>query len=283
MLTLKNPKWINEFFYQYDNFEQIPQHVFDEINKNLTTRLSSAPLVSIVIPTWNEEINILRAIGSLSKIETTIPFEIIVVNNNSTDNTQLTLDKLHVTSLFEKKQGPGPARQTGQEHAQGKYVLLADADCFYPPQWLNEMIKALSQPNTVVAYGRYAFISEAGFPRWQLAIFETLKNIIAEVRHVKRPYLNTYGMSMGYIKELGLKSGFIRSNYKWEDGALTYDLMKYGTVKQVKSKNAMIWTYPRALQRDGTLLQAFTKRIKRDITRFGEFFHTRMKSHAPRE
>jgi glycosyltransferase involved in cell wall biosynthesis len=283
MLTFKNPKWIDEFFFQYDSFEQIPQHVFDEINKNLSTRLSSEPLVSIVIPTWNEEINILRAIGSLSKIETTIPFEIIVVNNNSTDNTQRTLDKLHVKSLFEKKQGPGPARQTGQEHALGKYVLLADADCFYPPQWLNEMITALSQPNTVVVYGRYAFISEPGFPRWQLAIFETLKNIIAEVRHIKRPYLNTYGMSMGYIKELGLKAGFIRSNYKWEDGALTYDLMKYGTVKQVKSKNAMIWTYPRALQRDGTLLQAFTKRIKRDITRFGEFFHTRMKSHAPRE
>jgi glycosyltransferase involved in cell wall biosynthesis len=283
MLTFNNPKWIDEFFFQYDNFEQIPQHVFDEINKNLSTRLSSDPLVSIVIPTWNEEINILRAIGSLSKIETTIPFEIIVVNNNSTDNTQRTIDKLAVKSLFEKKQGPGPARQTGQEHALGKYILLADADCFYPPQWLNEMITALSQPNTVVVYGRYAFISEPGFPRWQLAIFETLKNIIAEVRHIKRPYLNTYGMSMGYIKELGLKAGFIRSNYKWEDGALTYDLMKYGTVKQVKSKNAIIWTYPRALQRDGTLLQAFTKRIKRDVTRFGEFFHTKMKSHAPRE
>ena len=283
MLTLKNPKWINEFFYQYDNFEQIPQHVFDEINKNLNTRLSSAPLVSIVIPAWNEQINILRAIASLSKTETTIPFEIIVVNNNSTDHTQLTLDKLHVTSLFEQKQGPGPARQTGQEHAQGKYILLADADCFYPPLWLNKMIAALSQPNTVVVYGRYAFISEPGFPRWQLAIFETLKNIIAEVRHVKRPYLNTYGLSMGYIKELGLKVGFIKSNYRGEDGVLTYDLMKYGTVNQVKSKNAIIWTSPRTLQRNGTLLQALTSRIQREIFRFGEFFHTRMKSHAPRE
>jgi hypothetical protein len=34
---------------------------------------------------------------------------------------------------------------------------------------------------------------------------------------------------------------------------------------------------------NGTLLQAFTSRIKREIFRFGEFFHTRMKSHAPRE
>lgn len=283
MFTFKNPKWINEFFFQYDNVEQVPQYIFDEINENLRTRLSAEPLVSIIIPAWNEEINILRAIASLSKTETHIPFEIIVVNNNSTDNTQLTIDKLHVTSLFEKKQGPGPARQTGQEHARGKYVLLADADCFYPPLWLNEMITSLSQPNTVVVYGRYAFISEPGFPRWQLAIFETLKNIIAEVRHIKRPYLNTYGLSMGYIKELGLKVGFIKSNYRGEDGVLTYDLMKYGTVQQVKSKNATIWTFPRTLQRNGTLFQAFTSRIKREVFRFGEFFHTRMKSHAPRE
>ena len=59
--------------------------------------------------------------------------------------------------------------------------------------------------------------------------------------------------------------------------------MKYGTVNQVKSKNAIIWTSPRTLQRNGTLLQALTSRIQREIFRFGEFFHTRMKSHAPRE
>jgi glycosyltransferase involved in cell wall biosynthesis len=283
MLTFTNPKWINSFYYPYQSFEEIPQSLFDAINRDLAQRTSAEPLVSIIISAWNEEINILRSVASLSKLDTQIPFEIIVVNNNSSDNTQLTVDKLHVRSLFEQQQGCGPARQKGQEHARGKYVLLADADSFYPPKWLDEMITILSQPGVVVVYGRYAFISEPGYPRWQLAILETLKNWIAAIRHYKRPYLNTYGLSMGYIKELGLRVGFIKSRFWGDDGALTYDLMKYGTVKQVKSSRAVIWTYPRTLQRDGTLFQAFKKRILRDLGRFGEFFTTKMKSHAPRE
>lgn len=283
MLTFRNPEWINEFYFPYERFEDIPQHVFDEINKNLDQRTSTEPLVTILISAWNEEINILRSVASLSKLDTKIPFEIIVVNNNSKDKTQDTIDKLHVRSFFEQKQGCGPARQTGQENALGKYVLLADADSFYPPKWMDEMIAVLSKPGVVVVYGRYAFISEPGFPRWQLAILETLKNIIVEIRHHKRPFLNTYGLSMGYIKELGLKVGFIKSRFWGDDGTLTYDLMKFGKVRQVKSNKAIIWTYPRTLQRDGTFFQAFVKRIGRDLGRFGEFFHSKMKYHAPRE
>jgi glycosyltransferase involved in cell wall biosynthesis len=283
MLTLKNPNWIEKFNYPYDCFEQIPQYIFDNINVNLAKRISDQPLVTILISAWNEEINILRSVASISNLETNIPYEIIVVNNNSKDKTQCTIDKLNIRSFFEEKQGCGPARQTGQLNAKGKYILLADADSFYPPKWMDEMIAILSKPGVVVVYGRYAFISEPGFPRWQLAIFETLKNIIAEIRHKKRPFLNTYGLSMGYITELGIKVGFIKSRFWGDDGTLTYDLMKFGSVKQVKSKKAIIWTYTRSLQRDGTFFQALFKRLKKDVYRFGDFFHTKMKYHSPRE
>ncbi|KIO74803.1 glycosyl transferase, partial [Pedobacter lusitanus] len=53
---------------------------------------------------WNEEINILRCVASLSKMKTAIPFEIIVVNNNSQDKTQETIDQLHVRSFNELSQ-----------------------------------------------------------------------------------------------------------------------------------------------------------------------------------
>lgn len=283
MLTLRNPKWINKFYFPYKSFDDIPQHVFDNINLNLEKITSNEPLVSVVIPAWNEEVNILRSIASLSMLDTIIPFEIIVVNNNSTDKTQDTIDKLHIRSYIEVIQGSGPARQTGQEKAKGKFVLLADADCIYPPKWMDELVLALNKTGIVVVYGRYAFISEPGFPRWKLAIHETLRNIIAEIRNVKRPYLNSGGASMGYLKEFGLKVGFIRSRFRGEDGVFTYDMLKYGKVRPVKSKKAIVWTYPRALQRDGTFFQAFTVRILRELGRLGQFFHSRMKYHAPRE
>ena len=283
MLTLRNPSWINKFYFPYRSFENIPQEVFDNINRNLDQRISKEPLVSIVLPAWNEEVNILRSIASLSMMDTQIPFEIIVVNNNSLDRTSHTIEKLHVRSLFEPKQGSGPARQAGQEHASGKYVLMADADCIYPPKWVDEMDFALDKSGIVLVYGRYAFISEPGFPRWQLAIHETLRNIIADIRKIKRPFLNSGGASLGYIKELGLKVGFIQTGFRGEDGVFTYDMMKYGKVKMVKSNRAIVWTSPRALQRDGSFFQAFMKRIKRELTNFGQYFHSRMKYHAPRE
>src|SRR5690606_32083532 len=98
MYILKNPDWIKQNKYTYNAFEDIPLSIFELINDRLDRLQSNDPLVSVVIPAWNEEVNILNCISSLSRMDTKIPFEIIVVNNNSSDNTQKTIDKLHVRS-----------------------------------------------------------------------------------------------------------------------------------------------------------------------------------------
>ena len=274
MLFFKNPSWLNQFSFNYDKFEEIPAEVFKTINNDLDKIQGSEPLVTILIAAWNEEINILRCIASLSKTIVDFPIEIIVVNNNSTDKTQHTIDELHVKGLFEKRQGCGPARQHGQEHAKGKYILLADADCFYPPFWVKDMIDTLQKPETVCIYGRYSFISEKGFPRWKLASFEKLKDVISEFRHLNKPYFNAYGISMGYVKELGLKVGFIVTNFWGDDGQLCLGLMKYGKVRQVRSNRARPWTGVRSLERDGTFAQALSLRIKKEAKRFFKNFET---------
>lgn len=276
MNILKNPAWLKQFQFPYSCYDDIPHSVFEGINLNLDRVQSNTPLVSIVIAAWNEEVNILRCVASLSKMQTTIPFEIIVVNNNSTDNTQTTLEHLHIKSFFEKVQGCGPARQLGQENAFGKYILMADADCLYPECWVDEMIKVLQKPHVVCVYGRYSFIAEPGYPRWKLAIFELMKDIIAEFRHLNRPYFNAYGMSMGYIKDYGLKVGFIKINRRGEDGQLCLDLMKYGKIKQVKAGKARTWTGTRTLMLDGNITSAMTTRLYKELKRFFYNLHSRL-------
>jgi glycosyltransferase involved in cell wall biosynthesis len=283
MNFFKNPAWLNQFQYTYASFNEIPVEVFESINLDLDKIQSGTPLVSIVIAAWNEEVNILRCIASLSKMQTSIPFEIIVVNNNSTDETQKTLDNLHIKSFFEKIQGCGPARQLGQENALGKYILMGDADCLYPDCWLDEMINVLSQPEVVCVYGRYSFISEAGYPRWKLSIFELMKDIIAEFRHVNRPYFNAYGMSMGYLKEYGLKVGFIKINRRGEDGQLCLDLMKYGKIKQVKVNQARTWTGIRTLRLDGSISGALFIRFFKELRRFFYNLHSRLPENKKKE
>lgn len=276
MTILKKTVWFNAFDYQYTKFEEIPQALFDDINQDLDKITSGDPLVSILIAAWNEEVNILKSVASLSKTVCDFPIEIIVINNNSKDKTQDTIDKLHVKSLFEQAEGTGPARQLGQVNARGKYILLADADCFYPSCWVTEMIKVLQKPGVVCVYGRYSFISEPGFPRWQLFILEKMKDIIAEFRQLKRPYFNTYGLSMGYIKEYGLKIGFISSNFRGDDGQMCLRLMEYGKIRQVRSNKARIWTGPRTLQRDGTFGQVLKNRLLKEFKRFFKNFNSKL-------
>ena len=262
------PNWVKLHNNSFHSFSDIPDYKFDEVNRRLVKNKTGKPMVSIVIPAWNEEVNIFNCISSLSASNSVVPFEIIVINNNSTDNTQQTIDKLDVVKLFQPIQGCGPTRQLGQEHAQGKYVLLADADCLYPPHWIDEMLNVLKRQDVVCVYGRYSFIPEVGYPRWKLVIHETLKDAIAEIRHLKRPYLNAYGMSMGYVRELGLKVGFVDHNIRGEDGRMCFDLMFFGKVKQVKTASARVWTAPRTLQQEGGLLQVLFNRLKKEGRRF---------------
>jgi glycosyltransferase involved in cell wall biosynthesis len=283
MHIFSNPDWIKKFDYRYENFSKIPQSVFDDINEGLDKIQYGTPLASIVITAWNEEVDILKTVGSLSKLATTIPLEIIVVNNNSTDNTQGTLDKLHIKSFFQPKKGWGFGRQMGMENAQGKYILLADSDCIYPSCWADNLMNALQKPGVVSVYGRYSFIEEKGFPRWQLSILETLKDAIAELRHIKKPYLNSYGMSMGFVKEYGLIEKFYNNNTRGEDGRMCYDLMKYGKVKQVRSNKSRVWTGPRTLKKEGSFAQVLKTRLLKEIKGFTIYFHSNVKHHAPKD
>jgi len=259
--TFTTPGWISKYDLSFSKTADVPNSVFTEINQKLDVLQIGKPLVSIVIAAWNEEVNIIRNIASLADLATRVPLEIIVVNNNSTDATQKTLDKLHIKSYFQKIQGCGPARQMGMENANGKYILLADADCIYPECWVDDMLSVLSSPGTVCVYGRYSFIPEPGFPRWKLAILEKMKDGIAALRHVKRPYLNAFGISMGYIREYGMKVGYVMVNVRGEDGRLCFDLMQFGKVRQLKANRSRVWTAPRTLQRDGSFGQALLSRI----------------------
>lgn len=268
MPALNTPKWIKQYDFPFTKFEEIPAAFFDGINKKLDRLQAAPPLVSIVITAWNEETNVVKTIASMADFETNIPLEIIVVDNNSTDRTRDTLAALHVKHYFQPIQGWGPGRQMGLDHARGKYLLSADADVLYPRKWVDDMVELLEQREVVAVYGRYSFIPEEGYPRWKLYLYEGLKDIIASFRHLNRPHLNAYGMSFGYVTEYGKKIGYVMQKIRGEDGRLCFDLMHYGTVKQLKRTRARVWTKPRTLKQDGSLWQAMKLRIAKETKRF---------------
>lgn len=278
MYIFKNPPWIDAQLLSARSLEDLPDSIFYDINKHLGVLQQTTPLVSVVIPAYNEEVNIVRALYSLSRNVVPFPVEIIVVNNNSTDRTAEVLKRFNVVTVFQPKQGCGPARQLGQEVARGKFILTADADCLYPPDWIRKMTETLRGENVSCVYGRYSFIGSVDKPRWKFFVYELLRDAYAEFRHIKRPFMNALGMSMGYIREHGIKVGFIDRNIRGEDGRMCFALMQHGRVKQLRDRSIRVWTFPRTLDKEGRLIYSLAARMAVELTRFRHYF-TRQKPH----
>lgn len=103
--------------------------------------------LSIIIPAFNEEIRIGKTIKAIQDylIKKNLLAEIIVVNDGSKDQTDLTVkscfgNNIHLISLL-KNQGKGFAIKKGIERARGKYILFTDADNSTP---IEEFDKFLS-------------------------------------------------------------------------------------------------------------------------------------------
>lgn len=91
--------------------------------------MDKTPLVSVIIPTFNRANYLPDAVDSILNqgIEN---IEIIVVDDGSTDHTQQALSKYgpEVKYLYQKNQGPGPARNYGLRTATGTYIGFLDSD-----------------------------------------------------------------------------------------------------------------------------------------------------------
>lgn len=250
-----NPAWVGSYNYPYKTQDEITHSVFDEINPWFNKVPSDSPLVSIVISALNEEADMLKTVSSLAAHKTQYPFRNIVVNKNSTVKTQVTPGKPNVANHFQPIPCWGPARQMGMENARVKYILMGVSDCIYPRPWLEKMITTLKKNGTLSVYEWYYFMSEKKFARWQPTILEKFKDLIGEVSHVKPPFSNSHKMSMGIIREVGMKEGFYMNKTDGEDGGMCYHFMKYGNVKQIRSYDSKVWTQVRTLKKSGTFSQ----------------------------
>lgn len=109
-------------------------------------------LFSVIIPTYNRADEISELLNSLLKQNISKDeFEIIVVDDGSTDNTSEIINKikkknfLNIITVHQDHKGPGEARNLGMSSAKGNYYIFIDSDCIADPTWLsaykNEVIK----------------------------------------------------------------------------------------------------------------------------------------------
>ncbi|WP_229206139.1 glycosyltransferase family 2 protein [Dyadobacter fermentans] len=261
-------------------FEDLTEAEIQALRERISRFKHETPDVSVVIPAWNEENNIYRTLSSLSASRTRYNVEIVVVNNNSTDGTQNVLDKLGVRNYLQTVQGTPFARQMGLDNARGKFHLCADSDTFYPPDWIDLMVEPMAKNARVTGvYGNYAFIPPDGQGRLGLWFYEKFAGLMIQIRKKNREYLNVYGFNMGFVTEVGRRTGgfkvsgqriyanIVGSDFQneAEDGRMALNLKKEGDLQQVTSSKATVFTSPRRLLDDGSISKAFFNRAKRQL------------------
>ncbi len=107
--------------------------------------------LSLIIPVFNEEDYLRACLKSIAK-QTEKPLEVLVVDNNSTDNTvKIAKSFAFVTVLHEKRQGQGFAQTRGFKHAKGDVVGRIDADSILPADWVKQVLIRFTQDASVVA------------------------------------------------------------------------------------------------------------------------------------
>lgn len=98
--------------------------------------------ISVIIPLYNKKDKVLRALGSVLN-QTALPDEIIIVNDGSTDGSDLELSGINdplVKIIRQTNSGVSAARNTGIREAKGEWIAFLDADDEWIPEFLETII-----------------------------------------------------------------------------------------------------------------------------------------------
>lgn len=130
-----------------------------------------SPLVSVLIPAWNEEIGITKTLNSLIA-NTYTNLEIIVIDDGSTDNTYSVVEQFKLQNpavankiqLFTKVNGgKSSALNLGIEKSIGEIVVTVDADSYLEPNAIKHLVAGLSDDKYGAATGRIVVGNKQSF------------------------------------------------------------------------------------------------------------------------
>lgn len=164
------------------------------------------PAVSVVIPAFNEERLLKRCLSSLS--DQTFPrtdYEIIVIDNNSTDRTPEIAGRYADQLIHLSRKGVLFARQEGFCRARGEIILRTDADAIVPRDWVEKGFQEMKNNLELVALGGYYYPDKK---YWLASLFSSFRIGWLDSCYRRRGTINWLsGSCSGFRKKAFLKAG----------------------------------------------------------------------------
>ena len=193
--------------------------------------------ISVLIPARNEEVYITTCLTSLINQDYNPEnFEIIVVNDHSTDNTEqlvnelvlktnISITVLNLSKTYSKKE----ALKFGVEKSKYPIIATTDADCILPKTWLRKISNNI-EGETSMLLGPVMFFKDVGFLNaFQLLDFSAIQGLTYGGAYYKHTILNN-SANLAYLKkDLELVNGY--DNYDTPSGDDVFLLEKFNKQK----------------------------------------------------
>lgn len=266
--------WYNQYLSIYGMpFSVVPHHIIDESRARLASLQSSEPLVSVVVIAYNESTRLPACLWALSNLKSKYPLEILGVNNNSKDDTELVYKSFGLPYYNETKQSPGYARQCGLEHAKGKYHFFIDADTFYPSCYVDLMMHKLEKSGVSCVGTFWSYYPDEKHSAFGLFLFEFIRDAFLWIQHFKRPELNVRGMTFAFRADYARQVKIRTDIRRGEDGSLALELKEFGKISFLYNRKARPVTGYGTLN-EGSLFQSLWHRVKVQGKGITRIFHS---------
>lgn len=188
--------------------------------------------ISVVIPAFNEEKYLGLCLRAVKNQHYRGKYEIIVVNNNSTDATENIAKSFEVRVVQEKRRGVVYAKQTGCMLARGRIIVVLDADNVPPPHWLQTIETLLRDASLAAVTGPYLMPDHT--PWWGKLQNSILYYITMTIQFLTHDSWRIWGGNIAFRKADFLKFGGydVDSGFTADEIKLSRDLHRFGRIRQ---------------------------------------------------
>lgn len=192
------------------------------MNKPFTK--ANAPSVTVVIPVFNGMSTLPACLDSLEAQDYPIPFEVIIVDDGSSDGSGDYAESRGIKVIRQENRGPGLARNAGVEAAEGEYLVFTDDDCILDTNFISEIVRSLPGTDVIGSQGQI-------YSRQKSLVARFIHHELGE-RYVllnKNEYIDwvaTYAAC--YRKDVFEEIGGFNDTYSSEDCELSFRLAQKG-------------------------------------------------------
>lgn len=198
--------------------------------------MKKLPLVSVVLPFYNEEKYLNACLSSLMS-QSYKNLEIIAIDDGSTDKSANIIEKYPVKVLEQKHKGPGAARNLGANHARGEIIVFVDSDMRFDKKYISNIIQPIVENKAIGTFTKEEFVANYN-NIWSRCW--SINSGLPFDRRLPIDYSETENAFRAILKEYFLKSGGFETDEGYTDDS---SVSKKLNLKAVSAKGAICYHY----------------------------------------